>query len=463
MVMILVIFSSCLDMSINPFRQPSVGNYRGRDFIEAVAAGDIEKVQKFLKRGYKANQKYMFYPVLIAAVHRQDAMLRYLVEQGADLSVRDTHFGRTALHFCAEQGMYSTIEYLLDQGMDINAQDYDKNTPLHLAVDSHKKKAIRLLLEKGSDLNVKNQKGYFPLDMAIEYTKNGLFNMLKQEADWKKMNTEAASSFLCRILFARNRAWYDWVVALPQIDVSYSSGYGQSPLQNALVIQDEDIVSDLLKRGADPFRVSGGMPLRCSSPLTEARNGSDNLYEKIKSAALKQKKVTDIQKHLIWSITVNSWEWFSFFLDRGVDINEPLVYNEPPSYKNIVFPLLYAVYSKREYMAWELIDQKADLTVTDERGRGLVYYAFNWGSVRLLRYAVDQGLSTKGVVVSNSSTFKDPVYNGDKERIEYLLELGLNPNIPLHNGDTVIMLARDLEFRKWLKTKGFKYPNELQD
>jgi ankyrin repeat protein len=56
--------------------------------------------------------------------------VQYLVDQGADVNARD-RYGRTALYLAAENGQLSIVQYLVDQGTDVNAIDALGTTPLH--------------------------------------------------------------------------------------------------------------------------------------------------------------------------------------------------------------------------------------------------------------------------------------------------------------------------------------------
>ena len=45
------------------------------------------------------------------------------------------------------------VQFLIDNGADINKADKDKRTPLHWAVESGKKEMVELLIENGADTN----------------------------------------------------------------------------------------------------------------------------------------------------------------------------------------------------------------------------------------------------------------------------------------------------------------------
>jgi len=85
--------------------------------------------------------------VTIAAAQWNDAMLSILYRYGADIFVMNKQ-NQTLLHIIAMAAEYysnvnnakTSIQYLLDHGMDINAQDNNGDTALMVLCGSHKKK-----------------------------------------------------------------------------------------------------------------------------------------------------------------------------------------------------------------------------------------------------------------------------------------------------------------------------------
>ena len=56
----------------------------------------------------------------------------------------------------------------LDQNAEVNAVDYEGNSPLHLAVLQGSLESVRLLIEHEADLNLKNIRGDTALHLAFE-------------------------------------------------------------------------------------------------------------------------------------------------------------------------------------------------------------------------------------------------------------------------------------------------------
>ena len=99
-----------------------------------------------------------------------DELVRWLVEQGADIDARDT-YQRTPLHHRSKSWI-GGVDLLLDLGADIEAQDYQGDTPLHAAAKSHKAEAIAALIRRGADVDARNRQGHSVLQIALATTRN---------------------------------------------------------------------------------------------------------------------------------------------------------------------------------------------------------------------------------------------------------------------------------------------------
>lgn len=123
-------------------------------------------------------------PLLRAAKSGDIEMVRLLVEHGADAFAMMPN-GTTALHFAAglgwrdgspiapsydqgtEEEAVATIDYLIELGLDVNAQNEGGDTPLHSAVAGRKSGLIvARLLEHGADPLSENARGQSALAVA---------------------------------------------------------------------------------------------------------------------------------------------------------------------------------------------------------------------------------------------------------------------------------------------------------
>ncbi|UNU73346.1 ankyrin repeat domain-containing protein [Moraxella nasovis] len=121
----------------------------GVEILEALHEGDFKKLEYLLKK----------YP------HRT------LLDISKEMKRNWLH--KVADSMNANEPPLITINYLIDLGIDINAQDIYGMTPLHYAMRSRNAEVAITLLEAGADPNIPNINDLRPLSM-VGYTKDRL-------------------------------------------------------------------------------------------------------------------------------------------------------------------------------------------------------------------------------------------------------------------------------------------------
>ena len=71
-----------------------------------------------------------------------------------DVNVSDS-YGRTALHYAAEQGHADIIDVLLVAGSFVNAMDFEGMTPLYLASARGNTDAVQALVQHSANINLR--------------------------------------------------------------------------------------------------------------------------------------------------------------------------------------------------------------------------------------------------------------------------------------------------------------------
>ena len=111
----------------------------------------------------------------LAATVADPAILELFLKYGADFHVRSDPDGYyagyadgTVLHAAAKMNPHpESIEFLIEQGIDVNAVTRNGETPLHLAGKNANSEVMRVLLEHGADPNARTSSGSTPLLWAI--------------------------------------------------------------------------------------------------------------------------------------------------------------------------------------------------------------------------------------------------------------------------------------------------------
>lgn len=97
-------------------------------------------------------------------------IMRDMIEKYPDAATWQDEGGMTALHHAAGFGATAAVQYLIEQGADINAADKNGLRPLHHAAESknrHSGTAIETLLENGADIEARDKRGTTPLLYAL--------------------------------------------------------------------------------------------------------------------------------------------------------------------------------------------------------------------------------------------------------------------------------------------------------
>ena len=188
---------------------------RGRMAFISARNPDPEVFDYFLNHGADPSEgnNFGYTPIILAALNNRASLIRRYLERGEDASARDID-GETALSLAlekrnneavaalrefhveerdytaqaqetamlkaAEDGALGTILNLRDEGISINSEDDEGNTPMSLAVKAGHLGIVRSLYHLGADINHRNHKGETALAIAKAANSTDIVNSLQE-------------------------------------------------------------------------------------------------------------------------------------------------------------------------------------------------------------------------------------------------------------------------------------------
>lgn len=169
-------------------------------------------------REYGLEAHHMFYPALSCAVSKGHInTVEFLLDQGADVNQKSIG-GASAIHFASRCSGVETMTILLKGGASVEALD---NTPLHYAVaNKHRWKNIGFLIEHRSPVRMRNNDGFEAIHVLAANSpgkcgENAMKELLRAGASLGSM-TNAGETALAIVLKNRNqkRGSYDIILLL---------------------------------------------------------------------------------------------------------------------------------------------------------------------------------------------------------------------------------------------------------
>jgi ankyrin repeat protein len=119
-------------------------------------------------------------PLHVAAAGYRVEIATLLLAAGADVNAAGRHRHARPLHYAADgnperdaKRQVAMIRLLLEAGADIHAQDKNGATPLHRAVRTRCAEAVNCLLDAGADATMRNKPGSTAFHLAVQNTGRG--------------------------------------------------------------------------------------------------------------------------------------------------------------------------------------------------------------------------------------------------------------------------------------------------
>jgi len=114
------------------------------------------------------------FEIFEAARNNDAKRVRELLDAGVDINVQDFDRRQTPLHLACAHGAKAVVELLVKRGADLGVRDCNELTPLHHLVMNKFDVLAIWLVHNGADIHQKDRKLFSPLDYGLPSTQREL-------------------------------------------------------------------------------------------------------------------------------------------------------------------------------------------------------------------------------------------------------------------------------------------------
>lgn len=163
-------------------------NILAKDIRKAIKNGQLDIVEELLKK----EQEMLTWVtpfgtwLHIAAAHGQLEIVEYLINAGLEVNAEGGTFSTNALERAASKGYLDIVQYLINQNIEMDTSEPDRN-PLFAAIYGGNLEIVKLLVENDIDISIKysgeNMKDMDAFAFAVERGQTEIAEYLKQKLD----------------------------------------------------------------------------------------------------------------------------------------------------------------------------------------------------------------------------------------------------------------------------------------
>jgi len=354
-------------------------------------------------------------------------LLLYLLEKGANPNVKDSNgYSPLMLSIQKEFEMsenipHSFVKILIKHGADVNEKDANGNTLLALSVQKNCIRMVDYLLQNGCPMNEKDASGNYPLMVAISQNQYEIVKLFmrygKKFHQLKKFRILDINGNTPLTLAYKLNLSSIFKYLLKYLNINDTDAQGKSLLFHALERNDTKVVKYLIQVGAivNQEDILGNTPL-----IYAIKRGSLFLVQKlVEHGANINVKDRSGTPSLIIAYDYQKMDIFKYLIEHNVTINEPFTENEINSIffriiidkqiENLNYiikyganvncligslkstPLMYACLFNDISMVKCLVENNANLNISNSQGNTALAYAISKHNLELVNYLIDHG------------------------------------------------------------------------
>lgn len=402
--------------------------------LHAAAKGGVFKlVKQCIKKGLDINgrARYGDTPLYLSAKNGHKEISSYLLKHNAGV-FPGTSDHDTVLQAAAQGGDIKLAALCLKKGIHIDSTGRHGNHVLYQAIRENRPSMFRFLIKQGADIDKKcgwddkplicHAASYGRKDMVelLIKKKAGIFAVDRQENSLLHAAAEGGLTSVVQYCLEKN------------FPIDKPNKLGWPPLYIAARNGKAGVFFLLIKKGAAVTFPGEGKP----NLLHAAAYGkNDDIFD----FCLKKKLAIDqLQESwktsLYYEILENHPEAAHILIDKGADVNLSTT-------KQGVPPLLKAIEERNPPVVKFLLQNGADVTVTDGKKKNALHYAVEYGWPLFANYLTGNGLNINTTVGKDLPLLYYAVLRSSPLMVDWLLRKGADITVKTPKGQTVLHAA----------------------
>ncbi len=148
--------------------------------LRSIASNDIDAIKKWLNEGHDVNSKYYGMPILVSAIGDKCnfEVFKLLVQSGADLNTPDLLLGAYPVHHASQHKDTRCLKYIIQNGGDISKLDLNGESAYFYASTFHSQNAVEMLWQNGLSPFIKNKRGVDAIHYSILLESDYIFKQV---------------------------------------------------------------------------------------------------------------------------------------------------------------------------------------------------------------------------------------------------------------------------------------------
>ncbi len=364
-------------------------------------------------------------PLMRAVRVGNPAMIRLLMDNGADLDIRNDD-GYSAVTFALMDQRFGIADILLEKAKDVNAKDLEYTTIID-AAGSDYKNIVKRFLDNKFDINERGINGETAVMRSVAKNRLKMTQFLiNNGADIRLTDSYGTTA----LMIASREGYYD----IANLLIQYSNSrilrlisLGQRGYQ----LNDRD-----LKYWLDCANINARDVYEKSSALM---NALEYHHFDIVNLLLDQQIIIDVNlanvygnTPLILAVRDNNMEIIEKLIEKGAKVDQ--------KNRNEVTALMVAVNNNYTDKAKFLLDHGADINTRDSDGESALIMAINRGNLPMIRWLVKEGADVNVVNRRGKGALFLAAYR-DEDMVRFLINSGAEVDIADEHEETALMVA----------------------